>query len=99
MVTVRKKYELSKTDFIGINKMRGVGRAICYQDPTSGRLSNHWATLHDVGNPASFKPVLMIDVWEHAFVLDYRPVERPKYIEAFFAIIDWEALEARLEQQ
>ena len=30
-----------------------------------------------------------MDVWEHAFLLDYKPAERPKYIEAFFANIDW----------
>ena len=37
-----------------------------------------------------------MDVWEHAFLLDYKPAERPKYIEAFFSNIDWEAVENRL---
>jgi Fe-Mn family superoxide dismutase len=37
-----------------------------------------------------------MDVWEHAFLLDYKPAERPKYIEAFFANIDWKAVEERL---
>jgi superoxide dismutase, Fe-Mn family len=85
-----------KTDFVSIGKMRGVGWAICYQDPTSGRLSNHWITLHEVGNIAGFRPVLVMDVWEHAFLLDYKPSERSKYIEAFFANIAWEAVERRL---
>ena len=90
-------YETWKTDFVGIGKMRGVGWAICYQDPSTGRLSNHWITLHEVGNVAGFKPILVMDVWEHAFLLDYKPAERPKYIEAFFSNIDWEAVEARLQ--
>jgi Fe-Mn family superoxide dismutase len=89
-------YEIWKTDFIGVGKMRGVGWAICYQDPATGRLSNHWVTLHEVGNVAGFTPVLVMDVWEHAFLLDYKPAERPKYIEAFFQNIDWEAVNARL---
>jgi Fe-Mn family superoxide dismutase len=38
-----------------------------------------------------------MDVWEHAFLLDYKPAERPKYIEAFFANIDWNAVEERLK--
>ena len=78
--------------------MRGVGWAICYQAPTTGRLSNHWITLHEVGNVAGFEPVLVMDVWEHAFILDYTPAERPKYIEAFFANIDWTACDERLRR-
>ena len=37
-----------------------------------------------------------MDVWEHAFLLDYKPADRPKYIEAFFSNIDWNAIEQRL---
>ena len=45
-------------------------------------------TLHEIGNVAGFNPVLVMDVWEHAFLLDYKPAERPKYIDAFFANAD-----------
>ncbi|HKS41689.1 MAG TPA: superoxide dismutase [Blastocatellia bacterium] len=89
-------YDLWKADFMSIGKMRGVGWAICYEDPMNGNLSNHWITLHEVGNVAGFNPVLVMDVWEHAFLLDYKPAERPKYIEAFFSNIDWDAVEGRL---
>jgi len=89
-------YDIWKTDFVGVGKMRGVGWAICYQDPNSGLLSNHWITLHEVGNVAGFTPVLVMDVWEHAFLLDYKPADRPKYIEAFFSNIDWKAVDQRL---
>jgi Fe-Mn family superoxide dismutase len=89
-------YDIWKADFVGIGKMRGVGWAMCYQNPANGRLSNHWITLHETGNVSGFTPVLVMDVWEHAFLLDYMPAERPKYIEAFFSNIDWEAVEARL---
>ncbi len=36
--------------------------------------------------------------WEHAFLLDYAPADRPKYIEAFFSNIDWQAVEGRVQQ-
>jgi Fe-Mn family superoxide dismutase len=91
-------YDIWRADFVGIGKMRGVGWAICYQDPTNGRLSNHWITLHQIGNVAGFTPVLVMDVWEHAFLLDYKPAERPKYIEAFFSNIDWNAVDKRLQK-
>jgi Fe-Mn family superoxide dismutase len=76
--------------------MRGVGWAICFEDPKSGRVSNHWVTLHETGNVAGFVPLLVMDVWEHAFLLDYKPSERPRYIEAFFANVDWSAVEKRV---
>ena len=91
-------YEIWKADFVGIGKMRGVGWAICYQNPSNGRISNHWITLHETGNIAGFDPILMMDVWEHAYLLDYKPAERPKYIEAFFANIDWAMVEKRLRK-
>ncbi|HJU54345.1 MAG TPA: Fe-Mn family superoxide dismutase [Pyrinomonadaceae bacterium] len=89
-------YDIWKADFVSVGKMRGVGWAICYENPANGRLSNHWITLHEVGNVSGFNPVLVMDVWEHAFLLDYKPAERPKYIEAFFSNIDWVACEGRL---
>jgi Fe-Mn family superoxide dismutase len=90
-------YEIWKADFVGVGKMRGVGWAICYENPANGRLSNHWISLHQIGEVAGFNPILVMDVWEHAFLLDYKPAERPKYIEAFFSNINWNAVEGRLK--
>jgi Fe-Mn family superoxide dismutase len=90
-------YDIWKADFVGIGKMRGVGWAICYENPTTGRLSNHWITLHETGNVAGYNPILVMDVWEHAFLLDYKPAERPKYIEAFFSNINWATVDNRLK--
>lgn len=77
-------YERWKLDFSSVGKMRGVGWAMCYVTPHNGRLSNHWISLHENGNIAGFIPVLVMDVWEHAYLLDYKPSERASYIEAFF---------------
>lgn len=90
-------YEIWKADFVGIGKMRGVGWAICYANPANDRLSNHWITLHETGNVAGFNPILVMDVWEHAYLLDYKPADRPKYIEAFFSNIDWSAVAGRVK--
>ena len=89
-------YQTWKTDFISVGKMRGIGWAICYEDPHNGRLSNHWITLHEVSNVTGFNPVVVMDVWEHAYLLDYKPAEKEKYIEAFFANIGWQTVQSRL---
>ena len=34
-------------------------------------------------------PILTVDVWEHAYYIDYRNL-RPKYLEAFWALVNWE---------
>ena len=63
--------------------------------PETGRLSNHRITLHEHCHPAGFRPLLAMDVWVHAFMVDYRPTERGKYIDAFFANVDWQEVERR----
>ena len=90
-------YEIWRTDFVSVGKMRGVGWAICYLDPKSGLVSNHWIELHETGNIAGFVPLLVMDVWEHAFLLDYKPADRPKYIDAFLSNVDWNAVEHRCQ--
>ena len=91
-------YETWKVDFVGVGKMRGVGWAVCYLNPYNGRLTNHWITLHESGNIAGFVPMLVMDVWEHAFILDYKPSERGSYIESFFANINWSTVEHRIQR-
>jgi Fe-Mn family superoxide dismutase len=90
-------FDIWKADFTSVGKMRGVGWAICYLDPHSGYVSNHWIDLHETNNVAGFIPLLVMDVWEHAFLLDYKPAERPKYIEAFLSNVDWDSVETRMK--
>ena len=90
------EYDRWKRDFSALGAMRGVGWAIVYQDPIAGRLTNNWIELHEDGNLAGFVPILVMDVWEHAYLFDYKPAERGKYIEAFFQNVDWEVCGSRL---
>ena len=88
--------EMWKTDFQAMGDMRGIGWVILFQDPATDRLTNHWITLHQDGVPAGFKPLLVMDVWEHAFMVDWRPKTKGKYVEAFFKNLDFEACAGRL---
>ncbi len=88
-------YEDWEKDFRGTATMRGIGWTILYQDDKTGRLFNQWINEHEVGHPAGCAPILVLDVFEHAFLTDYG-LKRPDYIEAFFKNINWGAAEARL---
>ena len=82
-------------DFRATGAMRGIGWVVLYQDTISGRLFNFWIDEHDKGHPAGCMPILVMDVFEHAFMLDYG-LKRADYIEAFFKNVDWKAVEGRL---
>jgi len=89
-------YELWEKDFKAVGAMRGIGWAVLYQDVASGLLINFWINEHDVAHPAGCVPLLIMDVFEHAYMLDYG-LKRADYIEAFFKNINWAAAEARLK--
>jgi len=84
-------YDSWKADFIATGAMRGIGWAILYLDPASGRLINSWINEHDVGHLAGGQPILIMDVFEHAYMIDYL-TDRAKYIDAFFKNIGWAAV-------
>lgn len=82
-------------EFKGIASMRGIGWAVIYFDPSSQRLMNVWINEHDVGHLAGCVPVLVVDVFEHAYMTDYG-IKRADYLTAVMKIIDWDVVSARL---
>jgi len=66
-------------DFRAMAAMRGIG----------------WIDEHNTGHFAGATPLLVMDVFEHAFMLDYG-LKRADYIEAFVKAIDWSVVEKRL---
>ena len=87
-------FENWKKDFTATGLMRGIGWVVLYQDNVSGRLFNAWINEHDGGHLAGGTPLLVMDVIEHAYITDYQ-LERAKYIEGFFNVVDWEAVAKR----
>lgn len=89
-------FDVWKTDFVASAKMPGIGWVVTYHDPVRGVFDNYWIDRHDVGHPAGYKPVVIIDMWEHAWSAYLKPTEKAKYIEDFFANVNWKAIDARV---
>lgn len=83
-----------EADFRAVGGMRGIGWAALYADPAGGRLMNFWINEHDVSHPAGCNLLLIMDVFEHAYMLDYG-LKRADYIEAFMKNINWGKVESR----
>ncbi len=81
-------------DFRATGAMRGIGWTILYHEPVGKRLFNVWINEHDVGHLSGATPLLVMDVFEHAFLTDYG-LKRPDYIASFFKAIDWKSVSAR----
>ncbi|HCC34012.1 MAG TPA: superoxide dismutase [Clostridiales bacterium] len=87
-------FEMWQTDF----KASGLalrGWVVLAYDPYDGRLHNFGSDSHNLGPIWDAVPVLVMDTYEHAYMIDYG-VKRPPYIEAFMKVIDWDVVNERL---
>lgn len=87
-------YDNWKSDFVATGLMRGIGWVVAYIDPKQGRLINEWVNEHDLGNIVDGTPLLVMDVFEHAYITEFG-LDRAKYIDVFFKNIDWDAVSKR----
>ena len=88
-------YEMWEKDFKAMGAMRGIGWVILYHDKIADRLFNVWINEHDAGHFAGAAPLLVMDVFEHAYLTDYG-LSRKDYIEKFMLMIDWSAVGGRV---
>ncbi|MBX4198185.1 Fe-Mn family superoxide dismutase [Candidatus Parcubacteria bacterium] len=78
--------------FKAITLTRGIGWAILYWDSHAKRLVNAWVDEQHLGQLNSVQYIVGIDMWEHAFYLDYA-TEKKKYVDAFFENLNWSVIE------
>jgi Fe-Mn family superoxide dismutase len=79
----------------GLAQLRGIGWIVCVRETTSNRLYNAWVDLHHLMVPANTQVVLALDLWEHAYLLDFAPSQRAQYFEMLWSSIAWDKVEAR----
>ncbi len=77
---------------------RGIGWTILYWDTRANTPQIGWVSDHELGTLAGLPILLAIDMWEHAFMVDYMPAEKEAYVEAVFSNLNWSVVEARYDQ-
>ena len=87
--------EAWEKDFRAIGALRGIGWTVLARDNETGKLFNVWVNEHDAGHLAGASCILVMDVFEHAFALDYG-IKRADYLAAFWKAIDWDVVTSRL---
>jgi superoxide dismutase, Fe-Mn family len=85
--------------FKAIGNMRGPGWAMLYFDPVAKQFQAGFVGEQHLGHFAALPIILALDVWEHAYLLDYGAAGKGKYLDAFFKNINWSVCENRFEAQ
>ena len=86
-------FESWLASFKNLAMTRGIGWAVLWYDKKDRRLLASWVDEQHLGQLNGCEMILALDMWEHAYYLDYIPAEKKKYIEAFFANLNWEVIE------
>ncbi len=81
--------------FLGVAKARGVGWVMSAHERTSNRLLTFWVDEHHLGVPANLRPVILLDLWEHAYLKDFGVKGREEYAEVVLQNLDWKVIESR----
>ena len=81
---------------VGSSLAGGSGWAVLDHNFQTGQLGIHWSGNH-TQNAAYSAPLLVMDMYEHAYAIDYGAAAA-KYIDAFFQNIQWEEVQRRLER-
>jgi len=76
---------------------RGIGWAMLWYDKKDDRLLSSWVDEQHLGQLSGCVPILALDMWEHSYVADYQPSGKKKYIEDFFANLNWEKVEKNFD--
>jgi Fe-Mn family superoxide dismutase len=78
---------------------RGIGWVIVYYDPAARTMHTAWVGDHELGQFAGLPIILAVDMWEHAFMVDYVPADKKSYVEAFLENVNWDIVEKRYLEQ
>jgi Fe-Mn family superoxide dismutase len=75
--------------FKNLATTRGPGWAMLGYDKQTDKLIQYWVDEQHLGHLPGVAPIIALDLWEHSYYLDYIPAEKGKYVEAFFANLNW----------
>ncbi len=76
---------------------RGIGWVVVYYDQVADTLHTTFVADHELGQLGGLPIILALDMWEHAFMVDYRPATKKDYVEAFLKNMNWSVAEKRFD--
>lgn len=76
---------------------RGIGWVTVYHDTQEDEAHVVYVGDHEIGQLSGLPIILALDLWEHAFMVDYVPSDKKKYIDAFFDNLNWSVVESRVK--
>lgn len=82
-------------EFKAMGAMRGIGWVLLTYDPKGKMFHNVWVSDHELGHLATLPIIIAMDMWEHAFMIDYVPAQKGDYVGAFMKNLDWSKLDTR----
>lgn len=85
------------THFKTVGMSRGIGWSVLYADPVASTMHIAWVSDHELGQLGGLPIILAMDMWEHAFMVDYLPAEKKNYVEAFMNNVNWSVVAKRFE--
>ncbi len=89
-------FEAWLAEFQAMGAMRGIGWVLLTYDAKAEMFHNVWVGDHELGHLATLPILLAMDMWEHAYMVDYRPAQKGDYVKAFLANVNWSKVEERL---
>lgn len=81
--------------FKAVGMSRGSGWCSLVWDAKAKQPHIVWTVDHELGTLADVQVLLAMDMWEHAYMVDYMPAEKVHHIEAFFKNLNWSVVENR----
>lgn len=88
-------FALWKEEIMTISQTRGIGWIVLYWDPEKDVLTNAWVEEHSTGPLISNVPLLVIDLWEHAYLCQFG-LNRAQYMNAVFSSLNWDVIHRRM---
>jgi Fe-Mn family superoxide dismutase len=84
-----------RADVRELASIRGIGWIALIRSPATGGLHNVWIDEHQLSVPAATDVLMLLDLWEHAWLFDYAPKDRARFASDLIEQLNWSVIEGR----
>ncbi|HSD52795.1 MAG TPA: Fe-Mn family superoxide dismutase [Burkholderiales bacterium] len=87
-----------RADVRELASIRGIGWIALIRSPATARLHNVWIDEHQLSVPAASDVLMLLDLWEHAWLFDYAPKDRARFASDLVEQLNWSVIERRFAE-